>query len=69
MYNRKVFIKDPDGQNYGETGIVVATCTIPCFDRPYEYENTVCKILVANVLSNWIPDKYLEIVREYSWSV
>lgn len=59
MLKRHVVVKYPLGGCYGKTGIVVAVST-----GQDNLSETQCKVLIGNKISNWIPDKYLEVIND-----
>jgi len=63
MLNQRVVIKNPAKKYYGKEGTVVVVST-ELYDIPNQYKKTKCKVLIGNVISNWIPDKWLEIVSD-----
>ncbi len=67
MFKQKVVVTDPNEPFFGQTGIVVAISIGNC-NLSVDNEESLCKVLIGNVISNWIPEKCLEIVRENSIS-
>lgn len=65
MLNQRVIIKHSASCLAGKEGIIVAVQKTGTQDYD-NHENTQCKLLIGDQLSNWIPYLWLEVVQNYS---
>lgn len=65
MLKQRVIIKDPDCDLYGMEGIVVAVNAILNEEsRNYEKNSIVYKVLVGDIISDWLPHNCLDIIDQ-----
>lgn len=57
MLKKRVVIKDPLDELFGKEGIIVA---VKSLSNDNSEEGMVCKVLVGDSLSGWLPYKSLE---------
>lgn len=57
MLKKRVVIKDPLNELFGKEGIIVA---VKSLSNGSSEEGMVCKVLVEDSLSGWLPYKCLE---------
>lgn len=68
VLKQRVIIRGPAGYFAGKEGIIVAVKTIPNNSQHGGKRQTVCKLLIEDSVSNWLPIQWLEIVERYSTS-
>ncbi len=65
MLKQKVIIKGFEGDLYGLEGIIVAVNAILDEEsRNYEKNNMVYKVLVGDIISDWLPHSCVEIINQ-----
>ena len=65
LLKQKVIIKDTEGDMYGMEGIIVAVnAVLDEKSQDYEKNSIVCKVLVGDVISDWLPHSCLELINQ-----
>jgi hypothetical protein len=61
MLNQRVVVMNPAEEYYGKVGTVV----VVSINIPHSNKAAGCKLLIGDLVSNWIPYKSLKIVNDY----
>ena len=64
MLKQRVVVKGPAGRFAGKEGIVVA---VNMDNNKFlnDDKNVVCKVLIDDTVSHWIPYQWLEEIKQY----
>ncbi|MEN6348331.1 MAG: hypothetical protein ABFD08_02890 [Syntrophomonas sp.] len=61
MLKQKVVVKGPD-ELFGQVGIIVAVKSFANEKSGDREEGIACKVLVGEIISNWMPYHWLEVL-------